>query len=277
MSDTTKIEPNYNAGGIPVFIPFFEKLLLYQEFFRPGNLWVRKKQNYWKHEKAILRWAYSNKHMHLGNPLPVARFLEAYGIDSKENFDINKVEISGNDMNDLVKAIAGDDKRRGFLDQVMANLVGKGLASSVVSYNQIDKRLNFNVAAIIINRSGMLVGQLSEEEQKPFGLIKYAIAKIALYISASIVALRILYEALPVKSLKDTALKLWSNMPSTSIENDKASSIISLSVSLIILFASFSQWWMITYNGEMVTKKWVKILFILSIISLMLSLILLLR
>lgn len=42
-------------------------------------------------------------------------------------------------------------------------------------------------------------------------------------------------------------------------------SAISLLVAITILCASFFQWWDITYNGEMKTRKWVKALFIVSI------------
>jgi len=58
-------------------------------------------------------------------------------------------------------------------------------------------------------------------------------------------------------------------------KTDKLSSILSLITSLLILLASFSQWWDITYNGKMVTKKWVKRLFMVCIFILLVSLILL--
>ena len=43
--------------------------------------------------------------------------------------------------------------------------------------------------------------------------------------------------------------------------NEKVISLISLSVALIVIIASFFQWWNITYDGNMNTKKWVKIVF----------------
>lgn len=60
------------------------------------------------------------------------------------------------------------------------------------------------------------------------------------------------------------------------MNNDKLSAIISLVVATVILAASFFQWWDITFNGAMKTKRWVKILLALLILSLLLALSLLL-
>jgi hypothetical protein len=51
----------------------------------------------------------------------------------------------------------------------------------------------------------------------------------------------------------------------------KVSSIISLIVAIAILFASFFQWWNITYNGKMITKVWIKVLFSTGISLLLIS------
>lgn len=58
------------------------------------------------------------------------------------------------------------------------------------------------------------------------------------------------------------------------MENNKLSAILSLTTSVVILIASFFQWWNITYNGQMLTKKWVKVLFIFCIAVLSISLLL---
>lgn len=55
----------------------------------------------------------------------------------------------------------------------------------------------------------------------------------------------------------------------------KLSSLISLGVAIIVLIASFKQWWDITWNGTMLTKKWVKIFFVICIILLIVSAVLL--
>jgi len=56
------------------------------------------------------------------------------------------------------------------------------------------------------------------------------------------------------------------------LKTDKLSSILSLVTSIFILVASFFQWWNITYNGQMVTKKWIKFLFVTCILLLIISL-----
>ena len=56
---------------------------------------------------------------------------------------------------------------------------------------------------------------------------------------------------------------------------EKVSAIISLVVAIIILSVSYFQWWDITWDGKMVFKKWLKILFAFSIILLLMSLIIL--
>lgn len=60
------------------------------------------------------------------------------------------------------------------------------------------------------------------------------------------------------------------------IEKPNLSSVLSFSSAIIVLSASFFQWWDITYNGEMITKKWVKFIFSIAIILLIISLITLL-
>ncbi|KKQ35352.1 MAG: hypothetical protein US50_C0017G0013 [Candidatus Nomurabacteria bacterium GW2011_GWB1_37_5] len=52
------------------------------------------------------------------------------------------------------------------------------------------------------------------------------------------------------------------------ISNEKISAIVSLFVAIVILSAGFSQWWSITYDGKMITKKWVKCLFVFCIVLL---------
>ena len=59
-----------------------------------------------------------------------------------------------------------------------------------------------------------------------------------------------------------------------SLTNEKLSSIISLIVAIAILSASYFQWWNVSWDGEMSTKTWVKVLFALGIILLFLALLL---
>jgi hypothetical protein len=52
---------------------------------------------------------------------------------------------------------------------------------------------------------------------------------------------------------------------------EKISSLISIFVAISILIASYFQWWDITWNGGMKTRKWVKLLFVLCILLLIIS------
>ena len=58
---------------------------------------------------------------------------------------------------------------------------------------------------------------------------------------------------------------------------EKISSIISLCVALLILLASFGQWWNIGYDGKLVTKTWVKAILVISVAGVAVSLVLVLR
>lgn len=58
--------------------------------------------------------------------------------------------------------------------------------------------------------------------------------------------------------------------------NEKISSVISLIVAIVVLVSNYFQWWNITYNGKMETKTWVKWLFYVSLLLLVLSLALIL-
>ena len=52
---------------------------------------------------------------------------------------------------------------------------------------------------------------------------------------------------------------------------NEISSIICLIVAVVILFANYFQWWDVAYDGGMVTKKWVKVLFGINILFLIIA------
>lgn len=70
---------------------------------------------------------------------------------------------------------------------------------------------------------------------------------------------------------------LRSVMVLRSMSSDMLSAIISLFVAIAVLLAGFFQWWGISYNGRMRTRLWVKLFFGICLISLVISIILLLR
>lgn len=49
---------------------------------------------------------------------------------------------------------------------------------------------------------------------------------------------------------------------------EKLSALISIWVAISVLAAGYFQWWDITYDGGMITKSWVKLLFLVDIILL---------
>lgn len=57
-----------------------------------------------------------------------------------------------------------------------------------------------------------------------------------------------------------------------NIDYSKLSSIISLFVGIAILSATYFQWWNITYDGDLKTRKWVKFMLGIFILLLLTSL-----
>ena len=60
-------------------------------------------------------------------------------------------------------------------------------------------------------------------------------------------------------------------MITAQMSHEKKSTLISNFVTILILIASYRQWWDIAYDGALVTKEWVKILFLICIILLLYS------
>lgn len=53
------------------------------------------------------------------------------------------------------------------------------------------------------------------------------------------------------------------------------SALISLIVAIVVLAASYAQWWDIGFNGQMWTRRWVKRLFAAMIVLLVIAAVLL--
>ncbi len=60
------------------------------------------------------------------------------------------------------------------------------------------------------------------------------------------------------------------------MDKEKIGAILSLIVAVAVLVASYFQWWDIAWNGGMVTKRWIKILFAFAILLLIIALFLIL-
>lgn len=175
---------NIQVGNIGFYIPFVEKLKLYQTFFTKGLLWTKNKNQLWKHEKAILEWAWSPTHQHLARNLTSTRLLEAYGItrvknDSGIEFLQNRpVEIICKNKDELINEMFSD--RGGILEPIMGNLVIKGLAQAITYSDLTGDRSISAVHSVIINNQGLLTGEIAHEEQIN-KLWKYKITLLFLY------------------------------------------------------------------------------------------------
>lgn len=169
-----KIPDNFNFQGAGLFIPFLEKFKLYQEFFSSGNMWDSKKKQYWRHEKAILQWAYSNKHQHLGSQLTTDTFKREYGVDQ---YEASGIQLLSKRSFELQQEIKGN---LDMIEPIMGNLVVKGLADVITRYRDVrdgDSR-NYAAHSIVINRRGLVVGYLANQEEKFFRLWLFKFLKL---------------------------------------------------------------------------------------------------
>ncbi|EKD49678.1 MAG: hypothetical protein ACD_63C00073G0006 [uncultured bacterium] len=173
------IPENFSFQGVGIFLSFLEKFKLYQEFFRAGNVGESKKQKYWKHEKAILHWAYSERHQHLGSPLTTAIFKREYGLLPNQP---NRLLIR--DKLELANEMKADNGN--MIQHIMGNLVVKGFAELITRYKDVqlkDKnngKNNYFVHSIVINRRGLFVGELVYESERFLGLWKYKLLNFGL-------------------------------------------------------------------------------------------------
>jgi hypothetical protein len=178
---------NFNIGGLSFFFPFLEKFKLYQTFLRKDSIWNRNKFDYWKHEKAILYWAWSNRHQHLARNLDTKRLREAYGIsvvvnphnpqDNNYHVQDRPIELPSLNKEELSREMISGRGRR--LEPIMGNLYIKGLAEAVtygdifeqlskVGETEIVKKLlnsSYVINSIIINSKGLLMGELVNDEE----------------------------------------------------------------------------------------------------------------
>lgn len=184
------VPENFNFQGVGIFLPSLEKFKLYQEFFRAGNIWKKNKQEYWKHEKAILHWAYSKKHQHLGSPLTTDTFKREYGLPSQG------VRLCTKNALVLAEEMKAENGNK--IEHIMANLVVKGLADIITRYRdvRIEDKNNYFVHSIVINRRGLLVGELVDESEMLLGLWKYKLLKLVLFLLIILLFTAIIFTAI---------------------------------------------------------------------------------
>lgn len=191
MSQDNTIPENFSFQGVSIFLPLLEKFKLYQEFFRAGNIWESKKQEYWKHEKAILHWAYSKRHQHLGSPLTTDTFKREYGLPPYQG-----VRLCTKNALELANEMKADNGN--MIEHIMANLVVKGLADIITRYKdvQTEDKNNYFIHSIVINRRGLLVGELVNESGGLLELWKYKLLKLTLSLLIILLLLAIIFTAI---------------------------------------------------------------------------------
>jgi len=190
---------NFNFGGVGFYVPFLEKLKLYQSFLHKQSLWEKNKLRYWQHEKIILLWAWSDVHQHLARNLDTKRIAEIYGF-AKEDKKFKKIHESEFEIKNQNKIIMEMSKTNfGMLEPVMGNLCIKGFANAItyedfanlLKSSEVDElkkeakkifnySLPLTIHSITINTRGLLMGELIYEENK--GLLwKYKLVKFLIY------------------------------------------------------------------------------------------------
>ena len=195
---------NIDIKGASFTVLFLEKLKLFQIFFRKNSVYNKNKEGYWKHEKAILHWAWSKEHQHLARNLTSQRLLQIYGLRKtskklgdgrlNENWIVQDIpnELTLKNKDQLIKEMFDD--KGGKLEPIMGNLYMKGLAhiirygeivDSALKVGELDlaknlQYLSYMSHSIIINFRGLLVGEIVEEEDKG-ELWKYKIVILLTY------------------------------------------------------------------------------------------------
>ncbi|NQV12734.1 MAG: hypothetical protein HQ530_00325 [Parcubacteria group bacterium] len=154
-------------------IRFVEKLKLYHDYLSPNSVWETQKKDYWKHEKIILLWAFSDLHEHLYSSVDTNRLLEIYSLD-KEGEEINScsgqfIELQEKmnidyreEMNNLKQDLKlNSGKEIGKLNFVKGNLVVKEFA--VVTEEGSPRDSQSPPKRIRINAKGLLLGEMLYE------------------------------------------------------------------------------------------------------------------
>lgn len=179
---------NISIGGVGLFIPFIEKLKLYNTFIKKTSFWNKNKIEYWKHEKAILHWAWSPNHQHLARNLDTHRLIRIYGLSKVQSGSeikyviTDSAEMSEKSKNELILDMQKNSCKK--LEPIMGNLLHKGFAYAITysdlakQYKEIgddeyameifklNNKANGAIYSIMINNSGLLLGELVEEEER---------------------------------------------------------------------------------------------------------------
>ncbi len=134
-------------------------------------LFLKLKKKYWKHEKYILLWAFSDLHGHLYTSVPNDRLLQIYNLkkdysnyeEGNNDFEKMKKKVTEKyklEMDFLRDDIESNKDKTGKIDYIMGNLAVKGFAEAI--YCEENKRSEGIKVPdrIRISQKGLLLGEI---------------------------------------------------------------------------------------------------------------------
>lgn len=170
---------------IPIKFKFFDKLRLYQDYLKESSMLEKTKSDYWLYEKAVLYWAYSQGHQHLGRPLNAKVFCA----------DIERVNTLPQIVDKLAKNashtmwVKNNIRSEPAARHAVAILATLGFVNVVSRYTKENVGdmafLNFP-REVCFNDKGFLLGELLFETYEnpgfwPKNFRKYKLALLAFY------------------------------------------------------------------------------------------------
>lgn len=151
---------------VPITFNFFKKLRLYQDYLKQDAMLEKMKSDYWLLEKAILFWAYSRDHQHIGRPLTISVLTDTERVDRlpkiAEKLAKNSTQLG------WVKKYIGDNPATlhtvanlgilGFLTVQKTFEKGDKIGEDTIDEQFLDYPKKF-----VVNNTGFLLGELLYE------------------------------------------------------------------------------------------------------------------
>lgn len=168
---------------IPIRLKFFDKLKIYQDYLKKDAMLEKTKSEYWLYEKAILYWAYSGEHQHLGRPLDENRFCKDPERVNKLPVFVAKISNNSRHVMWVKEHISGSiemEEKQEAARQVTRNLKILGFA------DKVKEAFGPEQYKIHVNEKGFLLGELLFETFNNPGFLsknfrKYKIAMLTFY------------------------------------------------------------------------------------------------
>ncbi|MBL7159828.1 hypothetical protein ISS85_05090 [Candidatus Microgenomates bacterium] len=162
---------------IPIRFKFFDKLKLYQDYLKEDSMLEKTKSEYWLCEKAIMLWAYSDDHQHLGVPLSVVTFVHK----SKEILEGARRIDSSNKK--AIRWVGENIDNKEAMLRVVENLIILELATDLKPQQERVNPKDYS-REVTVNLKGFLLGELLFEtyENSGFWSRNFRKYKLALFV-----------------------------------------------------------------------------------------------